>query len=391
MIVMVWKYLTESLKRGTVGLVRRSVYPCMMIVMPLLCAFFLLNLMQRGTLYRIPVGVVDQDNSSLSRTLTRNLSALQTVDVQYHYSNYQEAASAVQTGQVLGFFLIPSDFSRKALSGEQPTLSYYINYGYYPPSSMQFKGFKTITVLANGGIVSAAMRTLGVPASSVSATLQPVATHVHQIGNPWTNYSYYLNASFVPCLLQLLIMLVTVFSVGTELKYGTCRQWLRSSGDSMSMAIVGKMLPQAVVWTAVGWAVQWLMYVKFQLPLNGNPWHMILAMPLLVLASQGWGLMALCVVPNFRLASTLCAMFGILSFSFCGFSVPEEALYPWVNAIGHMMPIKYYFLLSIDQALNGIPLYYSRAYYAALIGFAVLPAPLLWRLKRECLNPVYVP
>ena len=55
------------------------------------------------------------------------------------------------------------------------------------------------------------------------------------------------------------------------------------------------------------------------------------------------------------------------------------------------MPIKYYFLIMVDQALNGIDIYYSRYYYAALIGFTLLPMLLSWRLKKECLNPVYVP
>ena len=118
---------------------------------------------------------------------------------------------------------------------------------------------------------------------------------------------------------------------------------------------------------------------------------MILAMPLFVLANQGFALLMMCIAPNFRLGTTLCTLLGMLSFSFCGFSLPEEAMYPWVRAIGYVVPIKYYFLLSIDQALNGIPFYYSRYYYAALIVFVALPWPLLWRLKRECIKPIYVP
>ena len=63
----------------------------------------------------------------------------------------------------------------------------------------------------------------------------------------------------------------------------------------------------------------------------------------------------------------------------------------WVTALGYTMPIKYYFLIMVDQSLNGIDLYYSRIYYAALMGFTILPMLLSWRLKKECMNPVYVP
>ena len=305
--------------------------------------------------------------------------------------NYQEATDAVQRGLVLGFFYIPSDLSEKALSGNKPTVSYYINYAYYTPASTMFKGFKTISVMANGAIVSTALQTLGVPGPTISATLQPVLTDVHALNNPWTNYSYYLNNSFVPCFLALIILLVTAFSIGTELKYGTCRQWLHEAGDSIIVAITGKILPQTVIFTAMGWFIQLMMYRIYGFPLNCAPSHMLWAMFLFVLANQGWALFVMCVVPNFRLGSMLCTLLGMLSFSFCGFSLPQESMYAWIEAIGFIMPVKYFFLISIDQALNGIDLYFSRVYYAALIGFILLPWPLIWRLKKECLHPVYVP
>lgn len=66
-------------------------------------------------------------------------------------------------------------------------------------------------------------------------------------------------------------------------------------------------------------------------------------------------------------------------------------MFPWVAPLGYLMPIKYYFLISTDQALNNLPLYYSRFYYVALIAFTLLPLPLIGRLKREAADPVYVP
>ena len=384
-------YVRESLKRGAVSLVRRQVFFFMMVVTPLFCTWFFLDLMHKGSIERVPVGIVDLDNSSMSRNLARNLGALQTVDIQYHFNNYQEAVDAVQRGLVLGFFYMPAHLSEKALSGQQPTMSYYINYAYFSPATSQFKGFKTISVLANGAIATTVMRTIGLPNNAISAALQPVVTHVHALNNPFAIYSVYLNTTFIPCLFALLVLLVTAFSIGTELKYGTCRQWLHSAGDSIAVAITGKLFPQTVIFTSIGWAIQFMMYRIYGFPLNCNPWNMLLAMVLFVLANQGWALMVMCVVPNFRLGSTVCTLLGMLSFSFCGFSLPQESMYAWVNALGYVMPMKYYFLLSIDQALNGIPFYYSRFYYAALIGFCILPWLLLWRLKQECMHPVYVP
>lgn len=385
------RIIVNSIIRGWKQMARRPIYICMMVIVPLLSAWFFFDLMKDGVVMRTPVGLVDLDKSDLSRKLTRNLSAFPQVSIKKTYGSYQEAIDAVQSGEIYGFFYIPSDFSTKALGNKKPTLSYYINYSYYAPASMQFKGFKTLSVLANGGIVKNVLTTLGMPDEMVGATLQPVVTHVHPLKNPWLSYNYYLSSSFVPCLLALIVMLITVFSIGMEWHAGTSRNWLRTADNSIVLATFTKLFPHTFIFLSVGLWIQYMMYVKYGFPLNCNPWNMIAAMALLVVACQGFALFICCLVPNFRYASTICTLLGMLSFSFCGFSLPEEAMYSWISPLGYLMPIKYYFLISIDQALNGIDLSYSRMYYVILIIYCLLPFPMLWKLRKNCLDPFYIP
>ena len=388
---MILKYIGRSFKRGCIQLVRRPMYFLLIVIMPLLCSWFLMDLIKDGSVQRVPVGIVDLDNSSLSRRVSRNLNGFQQVNISHRYKNFAEARDAVQRGEVMGFFFIPEYLEEEALGGRQPVVSYYVNYAFYAPASMQYKGFKTISLLVNGGIVQTALRTVGLSNETIESALVPYQTHVHMISNPFINYNFYLNSTFVPCFLSLFILLVTAFSLGLELKSGLSRQWLKTSGDSMFLALVGKLVPQTVLFTIVGWFIQWMMYRCFDFPLNCNPWNMLIAMFLLVVANQSFVVLIYCFVPNFRYGTMLCTLLGMVSFSFSGFSLPQESMYPWVTALGYVMPIKYYFLIMVDQALNGIDLYYSRVYYAALIGFTILPMLLSWRLKKECMNPVYVP
>ena len=388
---MISEYVKETVKRGLVSLVRRRIYFIMMVVVPLLGAFFFLELIKSGSVEQAPVGLVDLDNTSLSRNLSRHLAAMQQVDVVQQYASFDEARQAVQRGEILGFFFIPANLSDNALGGHHPTLSYYVNYAYYAPASMQYKGFKTITVLANGGIASNVMQTLGATGEQISATLQPISVHTHPIANPWLNYSYYLNPSFIPTFFALIILLVTAFTIGIELKYGTCKQWVERAGGSMGLALTGKLAPQTAIFVVVGWTIQWMMYRVFGLPLNCSPWVMLTAMVLFVLANQAFAHTLMSLVPNFRYGTTLCSLVGVISFSICAFSLPLEAEYPWLASLSYIIPSRYYFLISMDQALNGIHPYYSRWYFAALLAFTVLPWSLMWKLKKECLNPVYVP
>ena len=66
-------------------------------------------------------------------------------------------------------------------------------------------------------------------------------------------------------------------------------------------------------------------------------------------------------------------------------------MYGGLAIFSYILPVRYYFLIYINQALNGLPVYYSRYFFAALIAFPLVATTLLWRLKKACLKPVYVP
>lgn len=68
-------YIRESFKRGFVQIVRRPMYALMMLIMPVVGALFLLSLMEQGAIRQVPVGIVDLDQSSMSRQLGRTLKA----------------------------------------------------------------------------------------------------------------------------------------------------------------------------------------------------------------------------------------------------------------------------------------------------------------------------
>ena len=86
---MLRKYIGRSFKRGCIQLVRRPMYFLLIIIMPLLCSWFLMDLIKDGAVQRVPVGIVDQDNSDMSRRISRNLNGFQQVNICQRYNNLQ--------------------------------------------------------------------------------------------------------------------------------------------------------------------------------------------------------------------------------------------------------------------------------------------------------------
>ncbi|HRF68471.1 MAG TPA: ABC transporter permease [Muribaculum sp.] len=383
--------IRKALIDGIKQLTSRPIYILGMIVVPMFVAFFFLDLMDEGLPLKAPTAIVDLDNSSASRNVTRNLSASELVSLDYRPVSYDEAMKLLKSGDIFGFFMIPRNFQADAAAGRETTITYYCNMAYFVPGTLSFKSFKQTAVTSSGGIAKVTLVSAGLSEDLVGTMLQPVTTQEHPIGNPWTNYSIYLSNSFVPCLLQLIIFQFTAFSILQEIKRGTSVQWMNDAGGSILVACAGKLIPQFVIFSVVGLAIQSMLYGYWGFPVNGSMWGMIVAMLLLVASSQAFALLVSSLIPNLRFALSILSLLGILSFSLAGFSFPVENMYPMVGVFAYIIPVRYYFLIYINTALNGYELYYVRWEYIAMLLFLLTPFTMLWKLKRSSLHPVYIP
>lgn len=378
-------------KRSVRQLASRRIYWLTMVVMPLFCMIFLTDLLREGLPIKAPAAVVDYDRSELSRRMIQSLNGAQMSRITAVYDNIGDARRAMQRGEIYGFYLIPENFQSDLLSVRTPTVSYYTNMAYYVPALLLYKNFTASALYAKADVLSGLLTDVGVDAEEIVPLLQPINIEVRGLSNPWLDYAVYLCNSFVPAIMQLMIFLTTAFAVCQEMKRATSPLWLRLAKGSVIRALSAKLLPQTIGWQIMMLFMLWWFYSKNGFVMNGSWGWMILSEMMFVLACQGFALFVVGVLPNLRLALSVGALVGVLSFSIGAFSFPYESMYGSIGVFSWLVPVRYNFLIYIDQALNGIDVYYSRIFYVAYIVFMLLPLLVIKRLKRELLNPVYVP
>ena len=378
-------------KRSVRQLASRRIYWLTMVVMPLFCMIFLTDLLREGLPIKTPAAVVDYDRSELSRRMIQSLNGAQMSRITAVYDNIGDARRAMQRGEIYGFYLIPENFQSDLLSVRTPTVSYYTNMAYYVPASLLYKNFTASALYAKADVLSGLLTDVGVDAEEIVPLLQPINIEVRGLSNPWLDYAVYLCNSFVPAIMQLMIFLTTAFAVCQEMKRATSPLWLRLAKGSVIRALSAKLLPQTIGWQIMMLFMLWWFYGKNGFVMNGSWGWMILSEMMFVLACQGFALFVVGVLPNLRLALSVGALVGVLSFSIGAFSFPYESMYGSIGVFSWLVPVRYNFLIYIDQALNGIDVYYSKIFYVAYIVFMLLPLLVIKRLKRELLNPVYVP
>lgn len=377
--------------RSLLQIVRRPVYWVGFFLLPLFGFFLLTNEMEEGLPEQVPAAIIDKDGSSMSRQVSQTLSGMQNVDIIADCNSFTEGRHKMQEGEIFGFFLIPENFERDLLAGRSPSITFYTNMTYYVPASLLFKTFKATALYTKAGVMLNVAEAAGIDGTEVMPLLQPVNIQARGIGNPWLNYGIYLCNGFVPGIMQLMIFLITCFSLGQEIKYHTSIQLMQMANGSIWRALAAKLLPQTIIWMIIAifmesWLFGWNHY-----PMHGSWLWITLSELMFVLACQGLAVFFFGVLPNLRMSLSVSALIGILSFSIAAFSFPVESMYPAIGIFSWILPVRYNYLIYVDQALNGWDIYYSRIWFVAYIIFMVLPLTVGWNIKRQFNHPVYAP
>lgn len=378
-------------RRSLLQIVRRPIYWFGILGFPLFMMLFMTSILAEGLPVKVPAAVIDHDGTAMSRELSQTLSTMQMVDVVRDCESYTSAREAMQRGEIFGYFLIPENFQADLLAGRSPEITFYTNGVYFVPATMLFKAFKATAIYTKAGVAMRLAADVGASSLDLAPLVLPVNITSRPIGNPWLSYAVYLCVSFVPAALQLMILLVTVFSLGEEIKRFTSVRLMQMARGSIVRALFGKLLPQTIIWWAVALFMQSWLYGWNHYPMHCPWWHMALSELMFVLASQGFALIIFGALPNLRMGLSGAALLGVLTFSLAAFSFPVESMYPSLGIMSWLLPARYNFLIHIDQALNGRELYYSRVWYAAYIIFMLAPFALLPRIKRAFTRPVYAP
>lgn len=332
----------------------------------------LVFMMHEGLPQKLPIAVVDLDNTSTSRSLVRQLDAFPRTDVKYKSLSFREAREKMEKLEIYAFLTIPKDFTAEAQSGAQPKLVYYTNNAFIISGSLLFQDLKTISTLASASVGLKTGTAKGYSETQIMPVISPITVESHPLNNPYLNYSIILNNIIQPCMLQLLILLFTISAFGSEIKENTGLRLIQLSGGSSWKMMLGKLLPNTLVYLMIAMLYMSVFYYYYKFPLANGFWPMFFNYLLFIMAAQAVGLMIFCVFRNYRFSISAASLIGTLAFSLVGFSFPTLSMHPSLHALSHLYPAKFFYYIYGDQALNGFSMLHSYIYYLALMGFILV-------------------
>ena len=378
--------ITSTFSRELKRMISRPIYFISTVVIMTFSYVFFLTFFNEGQPNKMPIGVVDLDNSTVSHQFIRNLDVMQHCRIVMKLNSHKEAREELQRGNIYAFVEIRRNFAREAISNRRPAITFYVNDAYLIAGSLISKDITYMSVVTSMGMQQKVLRAHGVEENRIMGIIQPIILDAHLIGNPWANYGTYLLNVILPGILQLMVLMMTVFPIGVEFKERTSREWLNNSNNSFFTALTGKLLPYTVIFTFLGIIGNMLLYNYMHYPLNSTILWMFLATFMLVLATQAVGVLFIGITPVLRDGVTFAGLFGMLGVTFAGSTFPIEQMPVGTRIFSNLFPIHHYFEIYVNQALNGVGIHYSVISFLALLSFTLLPIIVFNRLKKAAIN-----
>ena len=186
----------------------------MLIIAPIIYGFFYPWPYSSEVVNHVPVGIIDHDNSNLSRTLVRYASASPYLDTE-RFINEQAAKEAIWSDQIAGYMVIPSGLEEQVMSGQQAYVSVLGNGGYFILNKNIQLGFSKAVGTVSAGIKVKKNIAKGAYAPTAAQSAQAVPLQIMPLYNQTEGYGAYVVPAVSVIILQQTLLMATAMLIGT--------------------------------------------------------------------------------------------------------------------------------------------------------------------------------
>ena len=167
------KSILKIIRRELDIIRRRPVYLLASVGVLVVNIIFYYTLMEDGLPHDLPIGLVDLDQSSTSRSFSQQLDATQLGQVIY-YDDLHLARHDMETGKLTSFVVIPEGFNADIQANRQPHMGCYVNSLYFVGGALAYKDILTMVSLTNGAVQRQVLRAKGYNEREARALIQPI-------------------------------------------------------------------------------------------------------------------------------------------------------------------------------------------------------------------------
>lgn len=377
--------LIKVIRRESSRITKSPVLLFTSLAAPIISIFLITWIFSAGVVRNLSVAVVNNDHSALSRSIVRNVDATPIAKIS-NYSDLYQAHQAMNMGNADAIIHIPNDLEKQVLKGASPEIVIYLNNANVVKGGLIYSGVYKALSTIRGAIKLNTRLKQGLNYTQALQYIQPVKIDSHLLFNPFGNYSYFLTLGVLPLMITILSFLVSAYAVGTELKYGSAKEWLTISDNSVLVALTGKLMPYTFLFFISTMLMNLVLFKYLGTPLKGNLLVLLFSEILLIITYQLLAVLFISVTANLRLTLSLGSAYTMMAMTFAGVTFPIAGMPLLAKLFSYFFPYTFWIRIFISQSIRNQPFYSTIPYFIAMLIFiiaALLSFPLLKRKMTD--------
>ncbi|MCL1140920.1 ABC transporter permease [Shewanella pneumatophori] len=323
-----------------------------MVIMIPLIQLMLFGFAINTNIRDIPVGVVDQSQTALSRVLIQTVTATQVVEFTEHFYDVEAAHAGIARGEVRAVMVIPKDVSQRLVRHKTVGLG-------TPPSSDEETSRPVAQWIVDGSdtMIAAAIKglramplteLLGLPANRITPTFEVALFY-----NPEQRTVVNIVPGLVGVILTMTMIMFTSAAIVRERERGNLEMLITTPIRSIEL-MLGKIIPYMLIGIVQVAIILGLGYSVFNVPINGSLLQLAGATLLFIMASLTLGLV-ISTIAKSQLQSMQMTVFVLLpSILLSGFMFPYEGMPIAAQYIAEALPATHFMRLIRGVVLRDV-------------------------------------
>lgn len=327
-----------------------------MIILPIVL-FTLYGLIYKSeSVTEIPIAIVDNDNSQLSRTITRFIESSSSLRIEKYFNSIDEVKSAMRKGVIHGAFYIPYNLEKDVKSGKCSSVIIYKNTSNLVIGNSILRDGTQIIRTVSGGILLNKLMADNMLEEQAMNIVNPIKIESMSLYNP--NYSYlsYLTPGLIGFTIQMLIMVASVLVISSEFTHGTFGELVKIANGKVSRIFFGKFIPHFVIHFAAVLLIAGVIFPFFNIRVYGSELTIIALFTLFIITSLLLGLMISSLFHDQLFATELALFINTPAFIFSGFTFPLWGMPALHNTYAQVIPFTHFLSAFLKVYQMGAPL-----------------------------------
>lgn len=313
----------------------------LLVVAGVLYAFYYPTPYIYQTVSKVPVAVVDLDNTAMSRDLIRMASAAQQIEVKSIYAEMNEAEAAMAREEIFGFMVIPENMEKDIRTKRPVSVNIFTHGAYVMLHGAIGTAFSTcaLTVGATNKVKQIALGKK-VPSAKAIAMRDPIPISIQTMFNSSGSYSNYVVPSVLVVILQQ-SLIIGICVLGGSRAHRRFRKKFRDSpveNETAEYRYFGRALAYFLHYCSFILFYHCIIYNLFDFPRRGELLPMMVFSLVFLASVINLGMVVSQVFLRRESSMQLFLYLSIPILFLANFSWPSYLMPQWMVSISYILP-----------------------------------------------------